>query len=1000
MDQPEIEDISIIPTGAEPLAPPSIFSCERPGCAFQNMPASEFKQFRIHGTDNRRTFCHQHAREKKEQTIRENAMTAHNPHTMPAPGLTKQDMKDIRDRVNEGQRLGGYLSHMAYVPALIAAGNKIMALPPNATVTPVPGFAYSGPEVIQPNMLMNPSFGLQGSGYGSAHAHHSNDTAYFQSMAYHNPAMRLAYPQTNGIVPPNPPAFNSRQTTAPAYAPAGTYPQSPTPSPEKGVPIRDDVANGRPPTITIKLILHAVDEEDGSQILIGNEGLGGIPLHVSPSDFETRIVSFLQQIMKERFIPPLEKKSGRRVKLALKSFTIRDGDNVLLNGPGMPRRKHMFQDAPFFAKIKPKTGSRGSKVTLDEEDSAAWLKATRRQYHNEEFVGGVYCDAKPIPKPVTPKKRQAEPFPFDAAEEQLPKRNRSDGHKPPPSSKAASQASEDFWMLSQPQPTTSPGIGGPKPTSSSKTVKKVDVKSARAQPEPSNTKKTRENTPDSWVNEPYIKKPTPKRVVPITFTDEFDGVLFQPKQGDPSHQINPEVKLAEETLERERSLNRVDPDPSTKDRQALLVRRGARTSATNPGLNLITDRVVLQDIERTMGSEHQLRHMAWGHVSYRVDDKLGSGATKLAIKAKVWVDIWAQGRGDERPLGPAHDVKDIVLKKTLPELSLMSKKNTQGEGTRSRCHRDRHLAGDMVKWVNDAQAKHYEKLEGPPAIPSHEVPVVEYVRGCLAIVAKEAHERVTYPFGARAVWMIEEMIEGDFTKFICNRKAAALTAALEAYPRESRYLEYLQHMSFVQTGYTSFISDLQGCVQGNRIVLTDPQIITCQGKGDTALPPLFASGNLRTAAHAFWFEHTCNDFCKFFNLQPLVGEFRNHDWVDTTQVNRETYEAALLRYHKASQSAKIIQHEAEGAAGSQRGSASELAGVEQSQGKGSERTGGPADRLTVLGGTGGNGGFNREPEVVAPEGPKRKRGTAPPNLPPPPTTRAKKAASTGVNTKI
>ncbi|KAH6888889.1 hypothetical protein BKA70DRAFT_1442729 [Coprinopsis sp. MPI-PUGE-AT-0042] len=119
-------------------------------------------------------------------------------------------MKDIRDRVNEGQRLGGYLSHMAYVPALTAAGNKIMALPPNATVPPVPGYVYSGPEVIQPNMLMNLSFGLHGSGYGSAHAHHSNDTAYFQSMAYHNPAMRLAYPQTNGIVPPNPPAFNSR----------------------------------------------------------------------------------------------------------------------------------------------------------------------------------------------------------------------------------------------------------------------------------------------------------------------------------------------------------------------------------------------------------------------------------------------------------------------------------------------------------------------------------------------------------------------------------------------------------------------------------------------------------------------------------------------------------------------------------------------------------------------------------------------------------------------
>ncbi|KAH6892738.1 hypothetical protein BKA70DRAFT_1233664 [Coprinopsis sp. MPI-PUGE-AT-0042] len=289
--------------------------------------------------------------------------------------------------------------------------------------------------------------------------------------------------------------------------------------------------------------------------------------------------------------------------------------------------------------------------------------------------------------------------------------------------------------------------------------------------------------------------------------------------------------------------------------------------------------------------------MAWGHVSFSIDNKMGSGATKLAIRAQVWVSAWADDRVPEGLLPPLGEAQDVVLKKTKPELAIVLKgQDKKGDPSGNLGETDvvsdfEILKMELTWWTGSRRPrrKHYQQLEGIAAIPSNELPVVEY----------DHSERLSFPFGARSVWMIENMIQGKFTKFICNRKAVTLSEAAETYPKASRYLEYLQHMTFVQSGYKAFISDLQGCVVGNRITLTDPQIMTCQGQREGALPPLFASGNLKSAAHAFWFEHVCNEFCRFFNLQPLVTQYQDYTWVDVEQVNRATYEAALLRYHNS-----------------------------------------------------------------------------------------------------
>ncbi|KAH6884633.1 hypothetical protein BKA70DRAFT_1445830 [Coprinopsis sp. MPI-PUGE-AT-0042] len=571
------------------------------------------------------------------------------------------------------------------------------------------------------------------------------------------------------------------------------------------------------------------------------------------------------------------------MRLALKKFFIRDSDDVKLNGPGMPPRVHMFEKEAFFTKVK--VGTKGRKtlewrapnanekkkliftVTLDELDSAEYLKFARGGLDISLVPGhpnmGSDAPDKLNGKPAGSKKRPALPFPLNSAE--LPPGKRAQA--------AIDQAPAGLK-------------GGAQKQASKPTQKGL----------------SQNDTLSTWMKEPPPPTKEPEPAATINRVDSITSDVAQGPRDAHSTRLNPEAATT------------LDADPVMKEQQATLGRRGVRENAPLQSLNQITQLVVLQDIDTRCGQENQLRPMAWGHVSFSIDNKMGSGATKLAIRAQVWVSAWADDRVPEGLLPPLGEAQDVVLKKTKPELAIVLKgQDKKGDPSRNLGETDivsdfeilkmellmLDTARDMVDWVKKAEEKHYQQLEGIAAIPSNELPVVEYVCGCLAFAAKDHSERLSFPFGARSVWMIENMIQGKFTKFICNRKAVTLSEAAETYPKASRYLEYLQHMTFVQSGYKAFISDLQGCVVGNRITLTDPQIITCQGQREGALPPLFASGNLKSAAHAFWFEHVRNEVCWFFNLQPLVTQYQDYTWVDVEQVNRATYEAVLLRYHNS-----------------------------------------------------------------------------------------------------
>ncbi|KAH6903543.1 hypothetical protein BKA70DRAFT_1433580 [Coprinopsis sp. MPI-PUGE-AT-0042] len=297
-----------------------------------------------------------------------------------------------------------------------------------------------------------------------------------------------------------------------------------------------------------------------------------------------------------------------------------------------------------------------------------------------------------------------------------------------------------------------------------------------------------------------------------------------------------------------------------------------KTCRCKVSLNQITQLVVLQDIDTRCGQENQLRPMAWGHVSFSIDNKMGSGATKLAIRAQVFA----------ASLGEA---QDVVLKKTKPELAIVLKgQDKKGDPSGNLGETDvvsdfeilkmelvmLDTARDMVDWVKKAEEKHYQQLEGIAAIPSNELPVVEYVRGCLAFAAKDHSERLSFPFGARSVWMIENMIQGKFTKFICNRKAVTLSEAAETYPKASRYLEYLQHMTFVAVGLQSLHLRLAGMRRWQQDHLDGSSNHDLPRPKGRCLTPLVRIRQLEERCARVWFEHVCNEFLSVFQ-SPTIG---------------------------------------------------------------------------------------------------------------------------------
>ncbi|KAF5318330.1 hypothetical protein D9611_014249 [Ephemerocybe angulata] len=112
-------------------------------------------------------------------------------------------------------------------------------------------------------------------------------------------------------------------------------------------------------------------------------------------------------------------------------------------------------------------------------------------------------------------------------------------------------------------------------------------------------------------------------------------------------------------------------------------------------------------------------------------------------------------------------------------------------------------------------------------------------------------------------YMLEEMIHGDFVKYIHNGHPVPCTEpplSDEEY-KIAEFLCFTQHVQYLQTKGLVFISDYQG--SGN--LLTDPQILTSDLGVD-----MFGLGNVKEGFNRFTTEHSCNKYCKWFELSPLA----------------------------------------------------------------------------------------------------------------------------------
>ncbi|KAG6907733.1 hypothetical protein DXG01_007591 [Tephrocybe rancida] len=164
---------------------------------------------------------------------------------------------------------------------------------------------------------------------------------------------------------------------------------------------------------------------------------------------------------------------------------------------------------------------------------------------------------------------------------------------------------------------------------------------------------------------------------------------------------------------------------------------------------------------------------------------------------------------------------------------------------------------DMVYHTVDA-------VDQEKGMPPFEVPKMRYVQAGIAISLSESEN------GIKQAFLVEELIgtKGTdyFIKYINNDSARPRKFKNLERSVRAEFLAFAQHLMYVKTGATIYASDLQG----NRDLLTDPQIITAV----ELIGPnqVFASGNVNfeSFANDKHKGHLCNRYCDYYGLSPFV----------------------------------------------------------------------------------------------------------------------------------
>jgi len=131
---------------------------------------------------------------------------------------------------------------------------------------------------------------------------------------------------------------------------------------------------------------------------------------------------------------------------------------------------------------------------------------------------------------------------------------------------------------------------------------------------------------------------------------------------------------------------------------------------------------------------------------------------------------------------------------------------------------------------------------------------------CFVYTVKGAGELAEATSGQPAVFAAERYLPGVFLKYNSNNGYVS-----EGAIRHDDAVQAFLHFSFVASGATLAVTDLQGVARDAEVLLTDPQVLTTTG--GTYGPGDVGSRGLRACLAA----HRCGPTCKKLGLKPISG---------------------------------------------------------------------------------------------------------------------------------
>ena len=114
--------------------------------------------------------------------------------------------------------------------------------------------------------------------------------------------------------------------------------------------------------------------------------------------------------------------------------------------------------------------------------------------------------------------------------------------------------------------------------------------------------------------------------------------------------------------------------------------------------------------------------------------------------------------------------------------------------------------------------------------------------------------------------MVEDFLEGDFQKYISN-SGWVKPRCFSEYPSMPAFA----HWSWVHTGGSLMVSDLQGVRYDSKYVLTDPAILSLEGSYGSTDLSLVGMG-------LFFLSHQCTDVCRSLGIVHKRPDMSQIQW--------------------------------------------------------------------------------------------------------------------------